>query len=100
MTKIFSFLKRTVPVLGVLAVLIACMNPVDFDPDSALATINITGNINTRDVTEAVLLFTNLSKTVDVTKVTITREAEKGEDPSSQPGISFENKPKRLTKKA
>jgi len=87
-------------VFVILMPFMACLNPVGFDPDSVT---NITGDINTTDVTSAVLMLINRSKTVDVTSVTITQpEWEPSEkNPWAQaPSISFTNRPKRLERKA
>jgi len=90
--------------LGVVVLMLftACMNPLNFDPDS-INNVNVTGDINTTDVTSAVLMLTNRSKTVDVTSVTITQpewEPPKGSPYAQAPSISFTNKPKRLERKA
>jgi len=74
----------------------ACLNPLNFDPE-AINNVKVSGDINTTDVTSAVLMLVNRSKTVDITKVTITQEKSKTEPP---PSISFTNKPKRLERKA
>jgi hypothetical protein len=86
--------------MGSLTVLPTCLNPMEIDPDSNLT---ITGKLETTDVTAAVLMLTNLSKTVDVTKVTITQPGwapPAGNTNAQPPAISFTNKPKRLEKKA
>ncbi|MDR0443146.1 MAG: hypothetical protein LBH44_07060 [Treponema sp.] len=83
---------------GVLALtvifLVSCLNPIGFDPDKALATINVTGELGMRDVTSAVLMISNRSKTVDVTKFVITQP----DDPGTRYDIN--GKPEHLTTKA
>jgi hypothetical protein len=77
-----------------------CLNPVDFHPSIPPIPPN---EINFTDVTSAVLMLTNRSKTVDVTNVTITQPewTAPSENPNAQPPtISFANKPRRLEKKA
>ncbi|MDR0313689.1 MAG: hypothetical protein LBI14_08820 [Treponema sp.] len=89
---------------GGVFVLSACLSPVNFDPKKALQIeTNVTGEVATTDVTAAVLMLTNRSKTVDVTSVTITQPEwlPTEENPNAQPpSISFANKPKRLEQKA
>jgi hypothetical protein len=78
----------------------ACLNPIEFNP--VIPTL-FPNEISFTDVTAAVLMLTNRSKTVDVTNVTITQSewTPPVENPSAQPpSISFANKPKRLEKKA
>jgi hypothetical protein len=85
---------------AVFMIFAACLNPVEFNPDDVY---NITGDINTTDVTSAVLMLTNRSKTVDVTNVTITQpewEASEKNLWAQAPSISITNRPKRLERKA
>jgi len=93
----------TIPlVFAILMSFMACLNPLDFDPDSVYNN-NVTGDINTTDVTSAVLMLINRSKTVDVTSVTITQPewVPSEKNPWAQaPSISFTNRPKRLERKA
>jgi hypothetical protein len=89
--------------LGSVIALITCLNPSGIDPDSGLIQINIPDKIETADVTAAVLMLTNRSKTVDVTNVIITQpewSAPQGNPNAQPPSISFTNRPKRLEKKA
>jgi len=112
MRKPAKFLTQAVLIIGVLAMFVSCLDPLNFDPENIQVEVDITGNINTTDVTAAVLLLSNQSKTVDVTKVVITRYT--GEDALSpeellsggmppediKTVIMFENEPQRLSKKA
>ena len=82
-----------ISILG-MVMFVSCMNPLDFDPEQALATVNVTGRLDFSDVTSAVMMLSNRTKTVDVTKVVITQE----EVPETL--IEFNGKPRRLSIKA
>ena len=97
MARVIKNVSKFILFWGVMAGLISCLDPLNFDPD---LTVDLSGNINVTDVTAAVLLLTNRSKTVDVTNVTITLDANADEEQVLMPSISFDNKPKHLTKKA
>jgi hypothetical protein len=89
-------------VLGVVAMFPSCLSPIDFVPDNNGNT-NITGSIDTNDVTSAILMLVNRSKTVDVTRVRITQPEwmpPDGNANAQPPSISFANQPRRLEKKA
>jgi hypothetical protein len=89
-------------VFGIAALFTTCLNPVDFVPDNNGNT-NVIGTIDTTDVTSAVLLLTNRSKTVDVTRVSITQPEwtqPVGNANAQPPSITFANQPKRLERKA
>jgi hypothetical protein len=91
-------------VFGIVALFPTCLDPVNFVPDSnGNGNTNVTGNIDTTDVTSAVLLLTNRSKTVDVTKVVITQPEwtqPVGNANAQPPSITVANQPKRLERKA
>jgi len=103
---------QAVLVFSVLMLLASCLDPLNFDPENPPVEIDVHGTINTTDVTAAVLLLSNQSKTVDVTRVAITQYT--GEDDLSPEEllsddlplddittvIMFENEPQRLSKKA
>jgi hypothetical protein len=50
-----------------------CLNPINFD-EVQLPAIEITGTLNTSDVTAASTYFVNMSKTLNFTNVTITQK--------------------------
>jgi len=86
----------------VIFMFLSCLDSIQFDPDSVYNAI-VTGDINMTDVTSAVLMITNRSKTVDVTNVTITQPEwtpPEGNPWAQAPSISFSNRPKRLERKA
>ena len=88
-------------VLGIPVCLLSCMGQLPFEPGEI--PVNITGEISTTDITSAVLMLTNMSKTVDVTNFTITQpewQPPAGNQDAQAPSISIANKPKRLEKKA
>jgi len=92
----------TIFLILVAFMFLSCLDSVEFDPDSSYNAI-VTGDINMTDVTSAVLMITNRSKTVDITNVTITQPewTPPERSPWAQaPSISFSNKPKRLERKA
>ncbi|MDR2552560.1 MAG: hypothetical protein LBD31_05280, partial [Treponema sp.] len=50
-----------------------CLNPIGFNPDLKISLdANITGELDTTDVTSAVIMISNRSRTVDVVKVTVS----------------------------
>jgi hypothetical protein len=104
MKKSILTLLGTSLLVGGIVYLSTCLSPVNFDPNQDLhVDTNVTGEINTTDVTAAVFMLTNRSKTVDVTNVTIIQPEwlPPEDNPNAQaPNISFSNKPKRLEKKA
>ena len=90
-------------VLAGFGILSSCLDSVNFDPNDFEVKVDITGEISTTDITSAVLMITNRSKTVDVVNVVITQPEwlPTEENPNAlQPSISFKNKPKRLERKA
>jgi hypothetical protein len=71
------------------------LNPIGFSPDFKLSLdATITGQLDTHDVTSAVLMISNRSKTLDVTKVTITQPEVAGTY------YEINGKPARLSNKA
>ncbi|MDR0448433.1 MAG: formylglycine-generating enzyme family protein [Treponema sp.] len=83
--------------------LTSCLNALEFDGNTIRANVNLTGDIATTDITSAVLILSNRSKTVDVKSVTITQpdwEPPAANPRAQPPFVSFDNKPKRLEKKA
>jgi hypothetical protein len=103
MKKHLKFFLGTTLLMGGLVMLVtACFNPLTFDPENPNA-IKLPDQISTTDITSAVLLLTNRSKTVDVTNVIITQpewQPPAGDSNAQPPSVSFANKPKRLEKKA
>ena len=92
-----------IPILFGLGILSSCLDSVNFDPNDFEVKVDITGEISTTDITSAVLMITNRSKTVDVVNVVITQPEwlPTEENPNAMaPSISFKNKPKRLERKA
>jgi hypothetical protein len=101
-------------IFGVCGLFLSCLDALNFEGNNIKVDVSLHGNINTTDVTAAVLLLANQSKTVDVTGVVISQRIDDNSpligdnspliDDSSQQEpaviISFENEPKRLTKKA
>jgi hypothetical protein len=89
---------------GVLLVLAGCLNPVGFNPELKLElNANVSGELDTTDVTSAVLQIVNHTLTVDVERIEITQpEWTASEDnPTAQaPSVTFSQKPMRGTKKA
>jgi hypothetical protein len=101
MKKRFMFLFGVIPILAGSIMLATCLNPIEFRPD--FPNISVTGEINITDVTSAVLMLTNRSRTVDVTNVSITQPEwtpPEGSQGAVAPSVSFAGKPKRLEKKA
>ena len=99
MKKILSSLTHRGVLLPLVSVfflsLISCLNPIGFSPDMLpKIDINLSGEIETTDVTHAVLMLSNRSKTVDVTRVVITQPE------NSETRIEFEGRPRHLTTKA
>jgi hypothetical protein len=90
--KYSRFLISAVLLFGAAALLLSCLDPLNFDPNNISVEVDLHGSINITDVTSAVLLFSNQSKTVDITKVEISQDEETV--------VIFENEPKHLTKKA
>jgi hypothetical protein len=78
--------------LFIPALLLSCLDPLSFDISNLNVDVDLHGNINTIDVTSAVLLMINQSKSTDVTRVEIRQNEEIV--------VIFENEPKRLTKRA
>jgi hypothetical protein len=58
--------------LAVLFAYTTCLNPVNFD-ETQLPTLDITGSLDTRDVTAASTYIVNLSKSLNFTEVTVTQ---------------------------
>jgi hypothetical protein len=88
-------------ILGISVILLCCLGQLPFEPGEI--GVNITGEISTTDITSAVLMINNKSKTVDVTSFTITQpewQAQAGSENMQAPSITIDNKPKRLEKKA
>jgi hypothetical protein len=100
MKKRFLCLFGIIPILAGSVLLAACLNPIEFNPNYP---VNITGEISIKDITSAVLMITNRSKTVDVTRVSITQpewKAPEGNTNAVSPSVTFLGHPKRLEKKA
>jgi hypothetical protein len=96
MAKHMKWMLGAVLITGILVSLAACLNPIGFTPDFKLSLdANVTGELDTTDVTSAVIMISNRSKTVDVTKVTISHP-----EVPAEPIIRFENKPQSLKNKA
>jgi hypothetical protein len=59
-----------------IAVLVACLSPIQFDPNSEIPVINavITGEIDAWLKDNSVLWVVNKSKTVDINELTISRD--------------------------
>ena len=85
------FWKAGILITTVLLTLLSCLNPIGFNPE---LNLNITGDITTTDITSAVLMISNRSKTVDVKRITITQP----EVPETF--IRFTDKPLSLKNKA
>jgi hypothetical protein len=62
--------------MGSIAVLVTCLSPIQFDPNSELPVINavITGEIDAWLKDNSVLWVVNKSKTVDINELTISRD--------------------------
>jgi hypothetical protein len=100
MKKRFLCLFGIIPILAGSVLLATCLNPIEFSPKYP---IPITGEISIKDITSAVLMLTNRSKTVDVTRVSITQPEWKAPDGNKEavpPSATFLGHPKRLEKKA
>jgi hypothetical protein len=68
--------KYFLGVCSILAVLFSyagCLNPINFDAIQ-LPAIEVTGSLDTRDVTAASTYFVNMSKTLSFTNVSITQK--------------------------
>jgi hypothetical protein len=90
-------------VLSLLMVFSACFNPMGFDLSSIhfTAELDITGDIYTTDVTAAVLVLINRSRSINVTEVVITQPDFRPDARNVLPyETSFTNLPRPLEKKA
>ncbi|MCL2069609.1 MAG: hypothetical protein FWH19_01310 [Treponema sp.] len=89
----------------VLVFMSACFNPMGLDPAFSFhITGDITGDMTFTDITAAVLLLTNLSKSINVTEVSIDQPdwAPNSRVLTGSGGfeLSFKNKPASLERKA
>ena len=95
MRKLFLLLASTI---AAVACVVACLNPIGFNPDD---NINISGKFEVEDVTSAVLMLVNRSKTIDVMQVEITQPEQLEQDiEGNLTEFYFTKKPLRLTRKA
>ncbi|MDR2543308.1 MAG: hypothetical protein LBC80_07675, partial [Treponema sp.] len=96
------YLKKLFVLVAVMF-LAACFNPMGFDQEVFRITgdIDVTGVIDFTDVTAAVLMITNRSKTIDILEVFIDQPDWEADSRYTEPyEVSFKNKPKSLEKKA
>ncbi|MDR2477363.1 MAG: hypothetical protein LBD18_06230, partial [Treponema sp.] len=95
MRKLFLLLASTI---AAVACVVACLNPIGFNPDD---NININGKFEVEDVTNAVLMLVNRSKTIDVMRVEITQPEQLERDIEGNiTEIAFTGRPLRLSRKA
>ena len=86
--------------LGLLGIA-SCLDPVSMIPD---INFNISGNVSVTDITSAVFLLSNRSKSIDVTEVTISQDrnewqAAGGQRPNID-SLTIIGMPKRAEQKA
>ena len=90
--------KRILMPVLVMLILVGCLDSLDFDPRKALPEISVTGNVDVTDVTSAVLMISNVSRTIAVTRVVISHYEGtiNGED-IFEPIAQFNDRPRPLT---
>jgi hypothetical protein len=59
--KAIIIIVKTALLSGILIGLASCLDSIGFDPEG---NFNLNGSINTKDVSSAVLMLTNKSKTI------------------------------------